>query len=76
MLQYNIAEAKSHFSELVNKAMTGEEVVIARDNKPLLKLVPVAPVIREERKAGSAKGQILYISPDFDRTPADFSEYS
>jgi antitoxin (DNA-binding transcriptional repressor) of toxin-antitoxin stability system len=55
--------------------MTGEEVVIARDNKPLLKLVPVSPLVREERKSGSAKGRILYIAPDFDQTPADFGEY-
>jgi len=75
MLQYNISEAKAHFSELVNKAMTGEEVVIACDNKPLLKLVPVSPLVREERKSGSAKGRILYIAPDFDQTPADFGEY-
>lgn len=76
MLQYNIAEAKSHFSELVNKAMTGEDVVIARDNKPLLKLVPVSPLVHEKRKPGSGKGKILYIADDFDQTPADFVEYS
>ena len=42
MSQFNIADAKSRFSELVQKALTGEEVVIAKDNKPILKLVPVA----------------------------------
>jgi prevent-host-death family protein len=41
MAQFNIADAKSHFSELVQKALLGEEIVIARDNKPLLKLVPL-----------------------------------
>lgn len=76
MLQYNIAEAKSHFSELVNRAITGEDVIIARDNKPLLKLVPISPVVHEKRKPGSAKGKILYLAADFDQTPADFTEYT
>jgi antitoxin (DNA-binding transcriptional repressor) of toxin-antitoxin stability system len=39
--QYNIAEAKSHFSELVKRALLGEDIVIARDNKPILRLAPV-----------------------------------
>jgi antitoxin (DNA-binding transcriptional repressor) of toxin-antitoxin stability system len=74
MKQYNIAEAKSRFSELVKLALLGEEVVIARDNKPLLRLMPVAAA-RKKRVPGSAKGQILSISPDFDDLPADFKEY-
>ena len=41
MKQFNIAEAKSHFSEMVKSALLGEDVVIARGNKPLLKLVPI-----------------------------------
>jgi prevent-host-death family protein len=69
----NIAEAKAQFSRLVQKAMMGEEVIIARDNKPVLKLVPVeAP--SKPRKPGTAKGRI-WISPDFDETPEDFGEY-
>lgn len=75
MSQFNIAEAKSHFSELVQKALMGEEVIIAKDNKPLLKLVPVKE-IRGNRRPGSAKGKILYVAPDFDETPPDFDEYS
>jgi len=74
MQQFNIAEAKSHFSELVKLAMLGEDVVIARDNKPLIRLVPVAAP-RKARKPGTAKGQILYIAPDFDQLPPDFKEY-
>ena len=56
MSQFNIAEAKARFSELVQKALLGEEVVIARDNKPLLRLIPVNPALTE-RRPGSAKGQ-------------------
>jgi prevent-host-death family protein len=74
MKQYNIAEAKSRFSELVKRALQGEEIVIARDNKPLLRLAPVNAV-RKERRPGSAKGQILSVSHDFDELPGDFKEY-
>ena len=74
MKQYNIAEAKSHFSELVKQALLGEEIVIARDNRPLVRLTPVNEA-RTERKPGSGKGQILYLSPDFDDLSEDFKEY-
>jgi len=73
MTKVNIAEAKAQFSRLVQKAMMGEEVIIARDNKPVLKLVPIdAP--SEPRRPGTAKGRI-WTSPDFDETPEDFSDY-
>jgi prevent-host-death family protein len=74
MQQFNIAEAKSHFSELIKMAMRGEDIVIAKDNKPLLRLVPVADT-KKERKPGTGKGQILYVAPDFDQLPPDFKEY-
>jgi len=73
MAQFNVAEAKARFSELVQKAVSGEEIVIAKDNRPLLKLVPLA-VPGRERKPGSAKGRV-WMAPDFDRTPDDFAEY-
>lgn len=74
MSQFNIAQAKSRFSELVDKALLGEEIVISRDNKPLLKLVPVASSIR--RTPGSAKGDILYMANDFDAPLSDFADYA
>lgn len=73
MSQFNIAQAKSRFSELVDKALLGEEVVIARDNKPLLKLVPVGATAR--RQPGSAKGEVLYVAEDFDAPLAEFADY-
>ena len=74
MSKFNIAEAKSRFSELVQKAMMGEEVIIARDNKPVLKLVPLDRPARP-RAPGSGKGQIVYMAPDFDATPEGFRDY-
>ncbi len=39
--QINIAEAKAKLSELLDRALAGEEIVIARAGKPLARLVPV-----------------------------------
>ena len=73
MTQFNVAEAKARFSELVQKAVSGEEVVIAKDNRPLLRLVPLAAP-GGKRKPGSARGRV-WIAADFDRTPEDFEAY-
>lgn len=73
MPRYNIAEFKAHLSDLVNRALAGEEVIVARDNRPLLKLVPIeSPPGR--RKPGSARG--IKMAADFDATPQDFAEYT
>jgi prevent-host-death family protein len=68
---YNVAEAKAQFSTLVRKALQGEDVVIARDNKPLVRLVPVGV---PARKPGSAKGRVT-IAADFEAPLDDFSDY-
>jgi prevent-host-death family protein len=73
-MQVNIAQAKAQLSELIQKAMLGEDVVIAKDNRPLLRLVPIEPVA-VKRKAGSARDEIITIASDFDHTPKDFDDY-
>jgi len=42
-VQMNIAQAKAKLSELMARAEAGEEVVIARDGKPVVSLTPKAP---------------------------------
>ena len=73
MAQFNIAEAKTQFSTLVQRALMGEEVIIARDNKPVLRLVPVKEP-QQPRTPGTARGEV-WLAPDFDATPEDFGEY-
>lgn len=60
----NIHDAKTHFSKLINQALKGEEIIIARDGNPLIRLVPFTeePQIR---RSGQFKG-IMIISEDFD----------
>jgi prevent-host-death family protein len=71
--QHNIAEAKARLSELVDRALMGEEVVISRDNKPLLRLVPLRAAAGVRRQPGSATGQV-WIAPDFEDVPPGFDE--
>jgi prevent-host-death family protein len=70
MPQFSLAAAKAHFSELVRRAMLGEEVVVTKENKPVVKIVPVKPA---KRKPGTGKG--IWMSPDFDEPLEDFGEY-
>ena len=53
-LQINIAEAKAKLSELHDRALAGEEIVIARAGKPLARLVPIET--RTRRKSGAWRG--------------------
>ncbi len=73
MTQFNIHIAKAHLSELIQKAILGEEVIIARDNKPVVKLVALrAP--KRKRRLGTAKG-LVTMTPDFDLPLDDFKDY-
>ncbi len=74
MPKYNIAEFKPHLSSLVNRALAGEEVIVARDNRPLLKLEPIEAA-RARRQPGSAR-DVVKLASDFDTTPEDFSDYT
>ena len=60
----NIHHAKTHLSKLIAQAENGEEVIIARNGKPVVKLVPITSKPKR-RLLGSAKGKI-WISEDFD----------
>lgn len=64
MTYVNIHEAKTHFSKLINQALHGEEIIIARGGEPLIKLVPYVEEKRE-RKGGQFLG-LIQISEDFD----------
>lgn len=61
---YNIHQAKTHFSQLINQAMAGEEVIIARGNNPMIQLIPYKQEL-PPRKGGQLKG-IMHIAEDFD----------
>lgn len=64
MITVNIHQAKTNFSKLVEAAMRGEEIIIAKAGKPAAKLIPIKSV-KPKRKPGALKGKIR-ISADFD----------
>ena len=61
---YNLYEAKTHLSDLVDRAAAGEEIVIAKAGKPLARLVPLAGV-EHGRTPGGWEG-LVWIADDFD----------
>ena len=71
----NIHEAKSHLSHLIQLAYGGEEVIICKAGKPLVRLIRYEQGTGK-RQPGLWKGKVN-ISPDFDETSpeieADFS---
>lgn len=58
----NIYDAKTHLSELVDRAAAGEEVIIAKAGKPVARLMPLRV---RERQPGRGAGKIR-IARDFD----------
>jgi prevent-host-death family protein len=60
-MEVNIHEAKTHLSRLLERALMGEEVIIAKAGKPLVKLVAITSE-RPKFKLGSAKGE--FVVPD------------
>jgi prevent-host-death family protein len=69
----NVHEAKTHLSRLIEEALRGEDIVIARGNQPVVRLVLV-PSARPQRTLGWAKGQVR-MADDFDAPLDDFAEY-
>ena len=54
--QVNLYEAKTHLSQLVEEAAKGSEIVIAKNDKPMARLVPLAkPARLKKRKLGISK---------------------
>ena len=63
MVTVTIHAAKTHLSRLIERAEAGEEIVIARRNRPVVRLVPVERS-HPERRFGSMKGKV-WVGPEF-----------
>ena len=63
-MQINMHEAKSQLSKLVQAALDGEEVIIARNGAPVVQLVKHTPV-KVKRKPGAWEGKI-WLADDWD----------
>ncbi|MDR3338223.1 MAG: type II toxin-antitoxin system prevent-host-death family antitoxin [Treponema sp.] len=66
MKQFNINDAKTHLSELVEDAAKGGAFVIAKSGKPMVTVIPFSPAHGAEKRIGFLKGHIA--------APADFDQ--
>jgi antitoxin (DNA-binding transcriptional repressor) of toxin-antitoxin stability system len=70
---YGIGEAKTQLSKLVHMAEEGEEVVLRRGRRPVVRLVAIAAEQpRAKRKPGRMRGRIS-MREDFDEWPPDIA---
>ncbi len=63
-MQVNIHEAKSQLSQLIEKAIQGEEIVIAKAGKPMVKLTKVKTSWRKP-VLGTLEGKAVDPDPDW-----------
>ena len=76
MTTVNVGQAKTELSQLIAAALAGEEVEIARNGVPVVRLVPVEPATAGTRflaARGSLAGQIR-IDEDSEFTDAEVEE--
>ena len=72
MLITNISDAKTQFSALIKKVLSGQEVIIGKAGKPVAKLVQYERSDKQ-RQPGALRGKIK-ISDDFDELPEDIAK--
>jgi len=65
--QFNIHEAKTHLSRLVERAEAGEEIIISKAGRPVARLGPIPRAVTP-RKPGRWRGRVR-IHHDFDELP-------
>ncbi|MGW2639394.1 type II toxin-antitoxin system Phd/YefM family antitoxin [Streptomyces sp. NPDC001348] len=70
--QYNVHEAKTNFSRILQLVETGEEVIISRAGQPVAKVVPLRPTVNRT-DYGALRGQV-HIPEDFDELPDDIAD--
>ncbi len=70
MYQVNIHDAKTNLSRLIERAASGEEVIIARAGKPVARLTAITPSERG-RRFGAMKGRARVDDAFFEPLPED-----
>ena len=70
----NVHAAKTHFSRLLARVEKGEEIIIARGGKPVAKLMPIRPSLKDRAPFGFMKDSIVYMADDFDAPMPEFED--
>ena len=79
MIQVTVEEAKTNLADLVRQVLEGEDVIIALDGQPVVKLVALhaaLPEAQPQRRLGGAAHVLIAIAPDFDEPLAEFEDYT
>jgi prevent-host-death family protein len=61
----NVHDAKTHLSKLLEQVESGEDVVIAKAGRPIVRLIPYQPPEHRVAPPGAMEGEI-WIADDFD----------
>ncbi|MBU0652651.1 MAG: type II toxin-antitoxin system prevent-host-death family antitoxin [Proteobacteria bacterium] len=75
MQTIDVNQAKQLFPELIERTISGDEVVITQGGQPVARLVAIIKPPRKQRRFGSARGLII-IADDIDEPLEDFKEYT
>ncbi|MBV9841378.1 MAG: type II toxin-antitoxin system prevent-host-death family antitoxin [Sphingomonadaceae bacterium] len=67
----SVHEAKTHLSRLIERVLAGEEVVIARNKEPVVRLVREAPA-KKKPLLGAMAGRIAFDESFFDPLPDEY----
>ena len=70
MATVSVYRARAEFSQLIDRALRGEEIAITRRGRPAVRLVPVEEA-RPRRKAGGLKGLFEVSDEFFEPLPDD-----
>jgi len=73
MQTFNIHEAKTNLSKLIEKTQNGEEVIIARAGKPVAKLVTYKEKLKKRLGFGALRGKI-FIPDNFNDEDEEINE--
>ncbi len=66
-----VHKAKTELSKLIARAEAGEEIIIARGNKPVARLAPIRELAVRNRGLGAWKGKVTVPDSFFDPLPKD-----
>ena len=69
----NIREAKANLALLIDRAGAGEEFIISRAGKPVVRLIAYQESKLSETNSRDLEGEGFEMSPDFDEIPDAFS---
>ncbi|MBE9209786.1 type II toxin-antitoxin system Phd/YefM family antitoxin [Nostoc sp. LEGE 06077] len=70
----DINQALTEISKLIEKAVDGEEIIITKNNQPIVKLVSLQPLPTRPPLFGSDQ-DLISITDDFDEPLEDFKDY-